>query len=262
MGAHPTGLHCHGVIRKGRALARYGNNSSTSFLFALSEFCDLPPSPVAAGHQGALVTMGPVSDFEAPLSSEVSWPYNSLTSWSLTVAWQGAGLESCLWLAGEKLAAAAHKGSALRPSLGELELLASTVGIFATSHTKKYLTLTVSSLIAPAAAAASKWMPLREITIARSLHSTTTLLTPATWSTDLPSRCQRHLATRVRRYRPTRAVTRSSCTAWPIRPRRVQTVAWRQQRRPCSTNTLDARCGEYTICTGGPVMSPGRALLL
>jgi len=58
-----------------RALAKYGNNSSTSFLFAFSEFFDNPPSPVLAGHQGAFVTMGP-----------------------------GAGLESCLWVAGDRLA--------------------------------------------------------------------------------------------------------------------------------------------------------------
>lgn len=64
-----------------RALRKYGNSSSTSFLYAFSEFCDEPPSPIAAGHQGALITMGP-----------------------------GAGLESCLWIAGEKLAAVARRG--------------------------------------------------------------------------------------------------------------------------------------------------------
>lgn len=67
---------------------RYGNNASASFMMAFSEFCDLPPSPVAVGDQGAFVTMGP-----------------------------GAGLESCLWVAGEKLVAAAKRGSATRASM-------------------------------------------------------------------------------------------------------------------------------------------------
>jgi len=58
-----------------RALKRYGNNSSASFMFAFVEFLEHPPSPVSPGDLGVFLTMGP-----------------------------GAGLELCLWTAGTRSA--------------------------------------------------------------------------------------------------------------------------------------------------------------
>jgi len=56
-----------------RALKKYGNNSSTSFMFVFSEFLDSPPSPVHLHDRGLFITMGP-----------------------------GAGLELCLWTVGPR----------------------------------------------------------------------------------------------------------------------------------------------------------------
>jgi len=58
-----------------RALKRYGNSSSTSFMFAYDEFLQHPPSPISTGDVGTFVTMGP-----------------------------GAGLELCVWTAGSRVA--------------------------------------------------------------------------------------------------------------------------------------------------------------
>ena len=58
-----------------RALKRYGNNSSASFMFGYDEFLQHPPSPVSVGDVGAFITMGP-----------------------------GAGLELCVWTAGTRAA--------------------------------------------------------------------------------------------------------------------------------------------------------------
>lgn len=58
-----------------RALKRYGNNSSASFMFAFSELLEHPPSVVSPGDLGVFLTMGP-----------------------------GAGLELGLWTAGTRAA--------------------------------------------------------------------------------------------------------------------------------------------------------------
>ena len=60
-----------------RALKRYGNQSSASFMFAYSEFLQHPPCAIAVGDCGAFITMGP-----------------------------GAGIEACLWSAGARAASA------------------------------------------------------------------------------------------------------------------------------------------------------------
>ena len=56
-----------------RALKRYGNSSSASFLFAFGELLDHPPATIHAHDPGAFITMGP-----------------------------GAGVELCLWSAGPR----------------------------------------------------------------------------------------------------------------------------------------------------------------
>ena len=58
-----------------RALKRYGNQSSASFMFAYPEFLQHPPCAIAVGDCGAFITMGP-----------------------------GAGIEVCLWTAGARAA--------------------------------------------------------------------------------------------------------------------------------------------------------------
>lgn len=52
-----------------RALRKYGNNSSVSFMFAYSEFLDSSPCPVAEGDLGVFITMGPGAGFELGLWS-------------------------------------------------------------------------------------------------------------------------------------------------------------------------------------------------
>ena len=52
-----------------RALKRYGNQSSASYMFAFSEFIATPPSPVTPGDLGAFITMGPGAGFEFALWS-------------------------------------------------------------------------------------------------------------------------------------------------------------------------------------------------
>ena len=68
-----------------RALKRYGNNSSASFMFAFSEFLEHPPSAVSPGDLGVFLTMGPGAGIELGLWSAgtraASTSYVRLSGW-------------------------------------------------------------------------------------------------------------------------------------------------------------------------------------
>ena len=66
-------VHCS--VHEHHVWHRYGNNSSTSFLFAFDEMLQKPPCAIQLGDLGTFITMGP-----------------------------GAGLELCLWSAGPRAA--------------------------------------------------------------------------------------------------------------------------------------------------------------
>ena len=68
-----------------RSLKRYGNQSSTSYMFAFSEFINSPPSPVSPGDLGSFITMGPGAGFEFCLWS--AGTRSSSPAWSPLSGW-------------------------------------------------------------------------------------------------------------------------------------------------------------------------------